>query len=71
MPKVQCKNHGPVVLVVRDGWGRNPNRGHDSFNAIKLAATPVSDRMLRQYPWTLIRTSGEDVLGGGARVFAR
>ncbi|MBH05913.1 MAG: phosphoglycerate mutase (2,3-diphosphoglycerate-independent) [Phycisphaeraceae bacterium] len=61
MPKVQCKNHGPVVLVVRDGWGRNPNRGHDSFNAIKLAATPVSDRMLRQYPWTLIRTSGEDV----------
>ena len=61
MPKVQCENHGPVVLVVRDGWGRNPNRGHDSFNAIKLAATPVSDRMLRQYPWTLIRTSGEDV----------
>ena len=27
----------PVVLIVRDGWGRNPNAEHDAFNAVKLA----------------------------------
>ncbi|MCC5828708.1 MAG: 2,3-bisphosphoglycerate-independent phosphoglycerate mutase [Phycisphaeraceae bacterium] len=51
----------PAVLIVRDGWGRNPNSEHDAFNAIKLASTPVCDRLLEQYPWTLIATSGEDV----------
>jgi len=49
------------VLIVRDGWGRNPNPWHDSFNAVKRAATPVCDALLRDYPWTLIKTSGEDV----------
>lgn len=53
--------HRPVVLIVRDGWGRNPNPEHDAFNAIKLARTPVCDQLLKQYPWTLIHTSGEDV----------
>ena len=51
----------PVVLIVRDGWGRNPHPEHDSFNAIHLASTPCADSLLRSYPWTLIRTSGEDV----------
>ena len=51
----------PVVLVVRDGWGRNPNPEHDAFNAISLASTPTADSLLRRYPWTLIKTSGEDV----------
>ncbi|MEJ2084714.1 MAG: 2,3-bisphosphoglycerate-independent phosphoglycerate mutase [Acidobacteriota bacterium] len=51
----------PVVLVVRDGWGRNPHPEHDSFNAIKLASTPNADSLLRSFPWTLIKTSGEDV----------
>lgn len=50
-----------VVLIVRDGWGRNPHPEHDAFNAIKLADTPHCDALLREYPWTLIRTSGEDV----------
>ena len=50
-----------MVLVVRDGWGRNPNPEHDRFNAIKLAATPQCDALLEKYPWTLIRTSGLDV----------
>ncbi len=50
-----------MVLVVRDGWGRNPHPEHDVFNALKLAATPCCDGLLRDYPWTLIRTSGEDV----------
>lgn len=51
----------PVVLIVRDGWGRNPNAEHDAFNAVKLAATPRCDRLLATYPSTLIHTSGEDV----------
>ncbi len=51
----------PVVLVVRDGWGRNPNPDHAAFNALEQASTPVCDALLRNYPWTLIKTSGEDV----------
>ena len=51
----------PVVLIVRDGWGRNPNPEHAPFNALHLASTPVSEGLLRRYPWTLIKTSGEDV----------
>jgi 2,3-bisphosphoglycerate-independent phosphoglycerate mutase len=51
----------PVVLIVRDGWGENPNREHDAFNAVKLAKTPVDDALRRDWPWTLIKTSGEDV----------
>jgi 2,3-bisphosphoglycerate-independent phosphoglycerate mutase len=53
--------NAPVVLVVRDGWGENPNPEHDRFNAIKLAATPVADRLMSEWPTTLIATSGEDV----------
>ncbi len=51
----------PAVLIIRDGWGRNPHPEHDAFNAVKLAATPVCDRLLVDYPWTLIHTSSEDV----------
>lgn len=53
------------MLIVRDGWGQNPNPGHDAFNAVKIAAarglTPVADRLDREWPRTLIKTSGEDV----------
>jgi 2,3-bisphosphoglycerate-independent phosphoglycerate mutase len=51
----------PVVLIVRDGWGENPNPSHDAFNAVKLAKTPVNERLRAEWPWTLIKTSGEDV----------
>ena len=51
----------PVVLIVRDGWGENPNPEHDAFNAVKLAKTPRTDALMAQYPATLIHTSGEDV----------
>jgi len=51
----------PVVLVVRDGWGENPNADHDKFNAIKLANTPVADRLAHRYPSTLIATCCRDV----------
>ncbi len=51
----------PVVLVIRDGWGRNPNPEHDAFNAIKLAQTPVADALEHDWPTTLLKTSGLDV----------
>lgn len=51
----------PLVLIIRDGWGENPHPEHDAFNAIKLARTPVDDRLRAEWPRTLIKTSGEDV----------
>lgn len=55
-------NDGPsVILIIRDGWGESPHREHDAFNAVRLARTPVADRLTRDFPHTLIRTSGEDV----------
>ncbi|RMD60995.1 MAG: 2,3-bisphosphoglycerate-independent phosphoglycerate mutase, partial [Planctomycetota bacterium] len=53
--------NAPLVLIVRDGWGENPHPEHDAFNAVKLARTPCDDRLRRDFPMTLIRTSGEDV----------
>lgn len=51
----------PVVLIVRDGWGENPNGEWDHANAIVQAKTPVADRLMDAYPNVLIKTSGEDV----------
>jgi len=51
----------PFVLIVRDGWGQNPHPEQDSYNAVKLAKHPVDDRLMRDYPSVLIKTSGEDV----------
>jgi 2,3-bisphosphoglycerate-independent phosphoglycerate mutase len=51
----------PLVLIIRDGWGENPNPSHDAFNAVKLARTPVDASLRRAWPMTLIKTSGEDV----------
>lgn len=51
----------PVVVIVRDGWGHNPNPEHDAFNAVKIAKTPICDALKQRYSHTLIHTSGEDV----------
>src|SRR5436190_7224101 len=51
----------PLVLIIRDGWGENPHREMDSYNAVKLGKHPVADRLMREYPNVLIKTSGEDV----------
>lgn len=51
----------PFVLIIRDGWGTNPYPEHAEFNAIALAETPVAERLMREWPSTLIKTSGEDV----------
>ncbi len=53
--------HRPVVLIIRDGWGENPDPKWNESNAIFLARTPVNDRLARDYPRTLIHTSGEAV----------
>jgi len=48
----------PLILVILDGWGY---RAETKANAIALARKPVYDRLLREYPNTLIRTSGQYV----------
>lgn len=53
--------HTPAILIIRDGWGENPHISHDSFNAVRLARTPVDQQLKHDWPWTLIKTSGEDV----------
>ena len=51
----------PFVLIVRDGWGVNPHAKYNDCNAIHLGRTPRTDRLLADYPWTLVGSSGEDV----------
>jgi 2,3-bisphosphoglycerate-independent phosphoglycerate mutase len=48
----------PLVLVILDGWGY---RAETKANAIALARKPTYDRLLREYPNTLIATSGPSV----------
>ncbi len=48
----------PLVLVILDGWGY---RAETKANAIALAHKPTYDRLLREYPNTLIQTSGKFV----------
>ncbi|HRK30571.1 MAG TPA: 2,3-bisphosphoglycerate-independent phosphoglycerate mutase [Tepidisphaeraceae bacterium] len=51
----------PVVIIVRDGWGKNPHPEWNHASAVHLAKHPVHDSMLLEYPATLIHTSGFDV----------
>lgn len=51
----------PVVLIIRDGWGQNPDAKWNDCNAVYLGKTPISDQLMKEYPNTLIATSGEDV----------
>jgi 2,3-bisphosphoglycerate-independent phosphoglycerate mutase len=45
----------PLILIILDGWGY---RAETKANAIALARKPTYDRLLRDYPNTLIHTSG-------------
>ncbi|MFA7062225.1 MAG: 2,3-bisphosphoglycerate-independent phosphoglycerate mutase, partial [Pedobacter sp.] len=45
----------PLLLMILDGWGINPNPSH---NAVALAKTPNLTRLLAEYPHVSIRTSG-------------
>ncbi|MGC2110432.1 MAG: 2,3-bisphosphoglycerate-independent phosphoglycerate mutase [Candidatus Korobacteraceae bacterium] len=48
----------PLVLIILDGWGYAPP---SAANAISLARKPNYDRLLAEYPNTLIHTSGRYV----------
>ena len=48
----------PVVLIIRDGWGANHDASYDAYNAVKLANTPVADRLSAEYPRTEIAACG-------------
>jgi len=48
----------PLVLIILDGWGYAPP---SKANAISLARKPNYDRLLAEYPNTLIHTSGRAV----------
>ena len=48
----------PLVLIILDGWGyASPSNA----NAISLASKPTYDQLMRDYPNTLIHTSGRYV----------
>jgi 2,3-bisphosphoglycerate-independent phosphoglycerate mutase len=49
------------VIIVRDGWGKNPYPQWNHANAVHLAKHPVADRLMIEYPNVLIHTSGFDV----------
>ena len=53
--------NAPCILVIRDGWGINPHAEEQAADATRLAKAPVCDRLEREWPHTLIKTSGEDV----------
>src|SRR5579863_3858946 len=48
----------PLVLIILDGWGYAPP---SNANAISLARKPTYDRLLAEFPNTLIHTSGRYV----------
>src|SRR5665213_1326348 len=52
------KRPKPIVLTVLDGWGFRPET---QGNAIALARKPNYDRLLAEFPNSLIRTSGPAV----------
>src|SRR5271155_3318579 len=54
----QNKLPNPIVLTVLDGWGYRPE---SKGNAIALARKPNYDRILKEFPNTLIHTSGAAV----------
>ena len=51
----------PVLLIIRDGWGKNPHPGQNNLNAVFLASKPCDDRLHVRYPFTLIAACGLDV----------
>ena len=54
----------PVILIVRDGWGINPDgraKREENGDATLLASTPFHDRLYRDYPDARLSASGLDV----------
>src|SRR5208283_5685608 len=51
-------NGRPLILTILDGWGYSPAI---EGNAIAAARKPNYDRLLREFPNTLVHTSGHFV----------
>jgi 2,3-bisphosphoglycerate-independent phosphoglycerate mutase len=51
----------PCVLIIRDGWGYNPDRSEDAYNSVLRADVPTDRMLMSQYPNCLIHTYGEYV----------
>ncbi|MGI8604190.1 MAG: 2,3-bisphosphoglycerate-independent phosphoglycerate mutase [Verrucomicrobiales bacterium] len=54
----------PVVLIIRDGWGINPEgreKARGNGDATLLARTPFHDELYATYPMSRVSASGEDV----------
>ena len=71
-PLVDLGNHrhsashmaGPVMLIIRDGWGINPGgreKREENSDATLLAATPFHDQLYGDYPGAKLSASGADV----------
>jgi 2,3-bisphosphoglycerate-independent phosphoglycerate mutase len=55
---------GPVMLIIRDGWGINPSgrdKRKENGDAALLASTPFHDKLYRDYPGSKLSASGSDV----------
>src|SRR5947199_5972568 len=55
---------GPVMLIIRDGWGINPGgkkSREQNGDATLLASTPFHDQLYRDYPGSKLSASGADV----------
>src|SRR5919197_176232 len=55
---------GPVMLIIRDGWGINPggrDKRKENGDATLLASTPFHDELYRDYPGSKLSASGSDV----------
>lgn len=48
----------PLVLVILDGWGLNPEI---EGNAVFATPTPNMDKLISMYPFASLRASGEEV----------
>src|SRR4051812_47932960 len=51
----------PEGIILGVGGGKNPFPEGKKGNAVYLAKHPVADRIMTEYPVTLIHTSGFDV----------
>jgi len=51
----------PVLLIIRDGWGKNPHADQNAFNAVYLAKKACDDALQAKYPRALVAASGFDV----------
>jgi 2,3-bisphosphoglycerate-independent phosphoglycerate mutase len=55
---------GPVMLMIRDGWGINPtgpDKRQENGDATLLASTPFHHQLYRDYPGARLSASGTDV----------